>query len=376
MGVEENNREENGSSTTTRKTSRGFLSRNERKLSFLAFIAGFVWDGIFLTQVTIVEASVVLGIYLGVIAIGIIVFNTVESKVGASKWLKRSVVWIPYLIQFMYGTLFNASLIFYTQSAEISASWPFLLFIAIVVLGNELLHRRRHRLTFQIGMFFTAEFLYFVLVVPITVGKMGSEIFIVSGLISLFVLLTVTYFVSRFARPRFEEDKILRTFFVVLIYIVINVLYFTNIIPPIPLSLKSVGVYHSVVKDGNDYKVTYEPVPSYVFWRAENNIFHAMAGDTAYVFSSVFAPTSISAEVFHEWWYFDINNNQLVLVSKIPFKISGGRDGGFRGYSKKEHIYLGDWKVDIVTDQRQLIGRLNFTVVASTTLPILKTAIK
>lgn len=359
----------------SQKRSHGFLSRNEKKLSFLAFIAGFAWDGIFLTRVTVNEASIVLGIYLGFIAFGIVAFNAVESKISAGKLLRRSVAWIPYVIQFMYGTLFNASLIFFTQSAELSASWPFLLFIAVIVLGNEIFHRRRDRLTFQMIMFFVAEFLYFALIVPIIVGKMGSGIFISSGLISIVIIMIVSLAVSRFARARFVEGKVIRGLIIIFIYVGINVLYFENIIPPIPLSLKNVGVYHSVLKSGNDYKVTYEPMPSYVFWRKENSIFHAPAGSDAYVLSSIFAPTSISTQVYHEWWYFDINTNQWLLVSKIPFKISGGRDGGFRGYSKKEHIYIGDWRVDLTTDQNQRVGRLYFTVVDSKA-PALETRIR
>ncbi len=366
MTSEDYNPESGNFESNSRKQNRGFLSRNERKISFFAFIAGFAWDGYFLTKVTIGEASVVLGAYLAFVAFGIVVFNSVESKIGAGKLLKRSVVWIPYVIQFMYGTLFNASLIFYTQSAELSSSWLFLLFLAVIVLGNEIFHRRRHRLTFQVAMFFIAEFLYLVLVIPIIVGKMGSGIFIVSGLASLLVLMTVSSAVRRFAKARFVEDRIIRTAVVIFIYVGINVLYFTDIIPPIPLSLKSVGVYHSVEKTGNDYRVAFEPVPSYVFWRKENDIFHASAGSDAYVFSSIFAPTSISAQIYHEWWYFDTSDNRWILVSKIPFQISGGRDAGFRGYSKKEHIYLGEWRVDITTDQRQLIGRVYFTVVDST----------
>src|SRR3989344_549060 len=347
------------------KKSQGFFARNERKLSFLAFLAGFAWDGYFLTKISLTETGFVLGVQLAFIIFGIVVFNAVESKAGASKFLKRSVIWIPYVVQFMFGTLFNASLIFFSQSAELSSSWPFLLFISVFVLGNEIFHRRRDRLTFQIWMFFIAEFLYFVWVVPLVLGKMGPEIFVLSGFVALAVLGLLAYFVSRFAKARFEESRAVRAVVLIILYLGINALYFSDIIPPIPLSLRSVGVYHSVLKEGDQYKVTYEPAPSYVFWRKENGIFHAPAGSDAYVLSAVFAPTSIKVKVYHEWWYFDINKNQWLLVSKIPFNISGGREGGFRGFSKKEHIYVGDWRVVFVTDESQKIGRVYFTVVDS-----------
>src|SRR3989344_5720071 len=211
----ENSIEADYSDSAPRKQNRRFLSRHERKLSFLAFLSGFAWDGYFLTKISLNEASLVLGLQLVFIAFGIISFNYVESKVGAGKFLKRSVVWIPYVIQFMFGTLFNASLIFFFQSAELSSSWPFLVFLAVVVLGNEIFHRRRDRLTFQVAMFFIAEFLYFVLVIPIVVGKMGSTIFIISGIVSLIVLMIVSSGVSRFARTRFEESRVIRVLVII-----------------------------------------------------------------------------------------------------------------------------------------------------------------
>ena len=179
-------------SDDSRESARGFLARNERKLSFLAFVAGFVWDSVFITRVSMAETSLILGLYLVFIAFGIIVYNTVESKINPSRFLRRSVVWIPYVIQFMFGTLLNAALIFFFQSAELSSSWPSLLFVVIVVFVNEIFHHRRDRLTFQIILFFVSEFLYLVLVFPFILGKMGAGIFILSGLSSLMVIFIVS----------------------------------------------------------------------------------------------------------------------------------------------------------------------------------------
>lgn len=52
---------------------------------------------------------------------------------------------------------------------------------------------------------------------------------------------------------------------------------------------------------------------------------------------------------------------------KIEFEITGGRDGGYRGYSYKTNILEGKWKVDVTTNDDMILGRINFTVVYDST---------
>lgn len=359
------------------KNNKSFVRRNEKTLSFLFFIAGFIFDAVTLTKVTVLEASLILGIYLAVIAFCMVLFNTIGERTFPGSCLRKSVSWIPFLIQFMFGTLLNASFIFFTESAELATSWPFLTFLALIVLGNEVLHRKRDRLTFQFTVFFVSEFLYFVLVIPILVGKMGTFIFILSGLISVAILMFLAWLLSRFAGERYFEGRKIRFSIIFSVYIIVNFLYFTNIIPPIPLSLKDVGVYHSITKISSGYRVEYEPETSpFVFWRKESNIFHVVSGESAYLFSAIFAPTSLTVPVMHEWSYFDQEKKVWVVTNKIKYVIEGGRDAGYRGYSKKDNITPGLWRVVIMTEQGQRIGSVSFTVIGSTTVSSLKDEVK
>ena len=41
----------------------------------------------------------------------------------------------------------------------------------------------------------------------------------------------------------------------------------------------------------------------------------------------------------------------------------GGRDGGYRGYSVKRDPTAGHWRVNVVTEFGQVIGRVSFEVV-------------
>lgn len=350
----------------------GFISRHHRLVSTIVFIAGFIWDGATLTFVDLSGAAVILGCYLAVIAAGIIIYQAVTSR-HREGWKRKIVGIIPYVIQFMFGTLFNASLIFYTRSAEISASWPFLLFLLLAIFSNELLRKKQDHITFQIVLFFLAEFLYFVFALPIISGRIGSDIFILSGLISLAILAIVVFVVSKVARERSLETRTVRILIVIVFYSALNYCYFTNLIPPIPLALKDSGIFHSVTKVGADYVVSYEPAPQYEFWRKESDVFNEIPGQPIYVWSAIFAPSAFNLPIYHQWYYFDQEKNQWILSSKIDFQIIGGRQDGYRGYTFKRGVSPGKWRVDITTGSNQRLGSISFTVVLATSSPILET---
>ena len=93
-----------------------------------------------------------------------------------------------------------------------------------------------------------------------------------------------------------------------------------------------------------------------------NNIIYISSDEPVYVFSSVFAPTKLNTEIFHKWQYYDEANEQWIESDKLGFSISGGRDGGYRGYTLKSNIQEGLWRVDVVTKRNQLLGRVKFVV--------------
>lgn len=341
----------------------------------MAFIAGFIWDGLTLVHVSLFEAGIILGAYIFLIGLGILFFNRVKSKVLPGLFWEKVSSFIPYGTQFMFGTLFNAAFIFYGQSAELSSSWPFVVFLILVVLGNELLRKKHDRLAFQLVMFFIAAFLYFVFMMPMVFGKMGDGMFLLGGGVSLLVSFLLMYLLSRFARERFLEKHTLSAIAILFFYGVFNFLYFANLIPPIPLALKSAAIYHDVYRSGNNYYASYEP-SSKSFWSKESRVLHLTAGGSAFVFTSVFAPTILSAPIYHVWQYYDETKKNWIVSSRVGFPIIGGRDGGYRGYSVKNNIAPGKWRVDLVTENGQHLGHLSFEIIRVNSLPTLKKEIK
>ncbi|MCC2656246.1 MAG: hypothetical protein K0Q76_1354 [Panacagrimonas sp.] len=78
----------------------------------------------------------------------------------------------------------------------------------------------------------------------------------------------------------------------------------------------------------------------------------------AVAFVSVRAPTGLSQAVVFDW------HREGALIDRIPAEISGGREAGFRTYSRKQNFPAesrGHWRVDLRTPQGQLIARMRFT---------------
>ena len=50
------------------------------------------------------------------------------------------------------------------------------------------------------------------------------------------------------------------------------------------------------------------------------------------------------------------------MTDRIPIVIAGGRDKGYRGYTVKQRVVPGDWRVDVETAEGRVIGRVSFQV--------------
>jgi len=153
-------------------------------------------------------------------------------------------------------------------------------------------------------------------------------------------------------------------------------LYFTNLIPPIPLSLKDADVLHSIQRNtDSNYDVTYENHG----WREYFQMYpdyNETPGSPVYAYSAIFSPQDLNLNIVHEWQYYDAVQKKWLTESIINLPVVGGRNGGFRTYSVRSNLAPGKWKVNIKTDQGQTIGHLRFNVISSQIEPVLASGVK
>lgn len=348
---------------------RSLLQKHKSHIPTAALVIGAVWDWLTLTRPDTLYANVMLLSYLVIASGTILLLNHRSVRQDTEP------VWMLALMQFCMGNLASGLLVLYSQSATIVGSWLFLLVLAGFVLGNEFARERYARLRSHLIAYYVVLSAYLGLVVPLLVGMIGGTVFFLSmcaGLGIMFLYLTVLY---KIAPARVQKDWRMTAVGIGAVFAIYNALYFTNFIPPVPLSLKDVGVYQNVERiDGvgsSIYQVSGEPAPRWYDVSAKlDPQVHVVLPGVLYCVSAVFTPDNLSVPIYHRWE--ELIEGTWLTRSRISFPIYGGRDGGFRGYTMKA-VEAGKWRCSVETTSGELIGRQTFTVVPVAKLPELVT---
>lgn len=350
-----------------------WTSRYERHLSAGAMLVGAVLDQLFFGRVDLWQTQAVFAGYAAICFISIPLLHYLEARAlqGHARPRWRSL--LPIVTQFALGGFWSGFLVFYGRSAVISASWPFLLLVVVVFIGNELLSRYHDRLVFTTTLFFFALYSYAIFAVPIYTGTIGTGTFILSGVIAVIVFALFTALLRILGRERFLHDVWRMRIGASIVLILINVFYFTNILPPLPLAAKAAGVYHAVWREPGAYLAKTEPQSWRVRYLGTTPTLHVVSGDSLYAYSSIFAPTTLETTVVHRWQWYNPTTQEWVTRAAISYPILGGRDGGYRGYSAVLANTAGDWRVNIETINGLLIERLVFAVEIAALPPEQKT---
>jgi hypothetical protein len=332
---------------------------------------GFVFDLILAKRPDSIADHILLLSYLAIAGAVIIQLNRREMRRKEAQHSAEPLL-LLLLLQFSFGGLASNFLILYGKSGTLTASALFIGFLIALIFGNEYLRNRYAQLRFNVGVYYLLILTYCVIAVPVFITHtIGTWVFLLSGFISLGVIAGFLAILWSIVFRSKEVSKLFAVATIVLsIFLIFNALYFLNIIPPVPLSLKDVGVYHSLLKrsDGN-YVALYEAAPWWQFWRDTNATYTLGAGASAFCFSSVFAPTNLETPIYHEWEKFNDASGAWELEARIAFPIAGGRSDGYRGYSVKSALTPGQWRCNVETERGALIGRSAFVVVEATTSP-------
>lgn len=347
------------------------LKPYERQLSAVAMVGGFIFDNFAFGRIDHPATQAVFAGYLVFAGASIAFLHYYESRaerVGKPfRW--RTIV--SAATQFALGALWSAFLIFYTRSSAIVVSWPFLLVLAAIFLSNEIFREYHSRLVFTVVLFFIALFSYMTFVVPIIVGTMNEFTFIISDACTLLAFALFLGLLAMLGRKRVWDDIGKLTIGALVAFVAINLFYFFNILPPIPLAMADVGIYHRIVRTDGSYEAVGEPLP-WTVRLGETPTIHLKPGEPLYAYSAVFAPIQLKTKIVHRWQYHD-DKKGWVTVSTIGFPITGGRDNGYRGFTIKSHPQPGAWRVDIDTVDGRVVGRIGFYVQTVTEEPGLET---
>jgi len=329
----------------------------------LAFLGGFITDILWLNKVDSVldNATLLFYVFLATLSI-IILYAGIALRFG-EKWSQRARKLAPIVMQYSFGGLFSGMLIFYGHSGALLASWPFLILFILAMFANELLNNREQRLVFNLTSYFIGIFSYLVLGVSVLSGLMGPMVFVGSGLIALLMVYYLIIFLENFIPHYLKLKKREIVFSILSAFAILNLLYFANVIPPIPLSLKEITIAQSVVHHGTGkYQVTYELIP---WWDLNGHLlttFHPSSTGSVSCFTKVFAPTRIKTDIFHVWEFKNSQTNSWQEHFKLSYSITGEAVNGYRGYTSIQSFQDGLWRCSVKTARGQVLGRKVFTI--------------
>lgn len=323
-----------------------------------ALFAGFVFELFTLRRPdTLFENATISG-YLLISALTILLL-----QFGFSTSTEKRRIIMLTILQFSFGHLASSLMILYAHSGTLAGGLIFIGILAALFFSNELLKNHYARNTFRISMWYFLLLTYMTLVVPIFLKEVGIYPFIVS----VIVAFTITAIFVRFLAilsPRAQEEYIRPIRISILIITALfSLLYFTNNMPPVPLALKDIGIYHAVQRQGVEYIFTYEKPKWYQLLRKTSKEYHFKHGEYAYCFTAIFAPKHLKTKIWHRWEYLNEKTNKWETKARVSFPIYGGRSSGYRGYTRTAQLQNGKWRCSVETTKGALLGRTVFTAV-------------
>ncbi|MFK7953771.1 MAG: DUF2914 domain-containing protein [Ekhidna sp.] len=341
-----------------------FIKKHQKYAPILFFIGGFIFDSLTLGRIDRLYDLSVLCSHMTSLTITIYLYNLSGDGKWTGTFLERFEEYFPLAIQFFFGGLSSAYVVYFSRSVSLTKTATFFIILIVLLLANELLKKRISNKYLQFSVYFFISFTFFTFMVPVFIKEMSTEIFLLSGCISFIstsLLIAIIYKISPSTRSEIHLGKLIGL--IVGIYALINSFYFLRLIPPVPLALNDGIVAHNVESIDGEFVVTFETDDWYVFWRNHRLKYIHSPGENIYVFSSIFAPTSLEKTIFHRWKWYNNRSKEWEKVEDIGYKITGGRDGGYRGYTYKNNVKSGDWKVEVLTKEEHVLGIIEFEIV-------------
>jgi hypothetical protein len=334
------------------------------------FLSGVTYDTVTLTRIDRLQDNLVLMLYLALLGTLIVLTGRwgnepspdreqLASLSSFTRWVFASRPYYPMASQFLLGGLFSAYTIFYSRSATFTGTAVFFALLIMLLVANEFLRDRLSNLRLLISLYAVVCFAFFTFFLPVMTGYMNAVVFVIGAILSVAVVLRVSQLIYRNNPDRSRREAIGVTVPAAALIGTLVGFYFLNLIPPVPLSLKFGGMYHEIKRTGDQFELSFER-QWYQVWKRSDATYPSNL--PIYCFTAVFAPVDLNTTIYHHWYFRPNSDRPFTHADKIPIKISGGREGGYRAYSFKQGLDPGDWRVDIETSDGRIVGRVSVTV--------------
>lgn len=342
-----------------------YIDQNERHVTAIAFAFGFMFDIITAERIDSWLLIAQQVAYLAIITVIMLQAFFAEGEpppdpAGLHLFRRLYRDYHTLIVHFLLGSLLSLYTIFFFKSSSLFTSFGFLGVLVTLLVANESRRFKALGLSIRFALFSICLLSFAAGVVPVFIGSVGVAVFLLSMLIACIPV----YFIHRYVRTRAPErqaqarNQLLVPFGLVLVLFL--VLYLFRLIPPVPLSIPFISVYHHVERTQGDYLLSHER-PAWRVWHNGDQKFLAQPGDRVFVFFRIFSPARFADQVTLLWFWQD-GSRGWTLQDSIPINIVGGRKDGFRGYGVKANYQPGDWKLQVMTNDGREIGRIYFEI--------------
>lgn len=266
-------------------------------------------------------------------------------------WRQR----FSWAVQFCFGSLFSALVVCYFKSSGSLASFILVILLAILLVGNEFLQKKYESFGVSLAFLSLLGTMFMNFTLPHLVHRIGFIWFFLSTLLSLGVCVLL-WKISR------RSKKVLIA--PIGISVCLVAAYLMNWVPPVPLVLKHQLVCQNF--DKTDYSCDVDAPSLLQKIGLKIPTVHRIPGEDVYVLASVYAPAELKAEIEYRWHYMNPTTEKYSLTDKISsgrMVINGGREDGFRSFSRKKNIPAGKYRVEVAFKDGAVIGSQSFEVI-------------
>jgi len=340
---------------------KNFYNRHEPACTAGLFVAGFLFDVLAVGRIDKLHNIIHQATYLSLCAYltGLELRESHGDFVPPER-LKTAWRYHAGATHFMLGTLLNIYTLFYFKSASLGVSLLFLAALATLIAINELKPFKDSGTLLRRGLFSLCLVSYFTYLIPTLMGRIGVLPFLGSLTAAAACAGLLNWRLT--VRLPAQRELVLRhvAYPFAVVAALFALLYFAKVIPPVPLALSEIGIYHNVSREGDRFELT-SLRPRWKFWQRGDQTFLARPGDTIFCWVAVFAPTNFSERLAVRWRM--LTPGGWEEADTIPLAIAGGRDGGWRAFTAKANYRPGDWRVEVLTSDGRELGRIDLTVV-------------
>jgi hypothetical protein len=339
----------------------GAYQKHSRWIPLASFAGGFVFDMLTISRIDAIVTILQQTIYIAAVG-ALVALELLEGtrEIKPPRWLGRAWEYREAALHFLLGALLNGYAIFYFKSASALTSFVFVGLLLGVLVANEFLRFGQSRIQVHTALLSLCLISFMACLWPILLGFIGVIPFLAAVVSSGLAF----HAFSRWLEPRLSSrpgllrKQVTRPF--IAVHAIFAALYFAHAIPPVPLSVRYMGIYHSIEKKDGAYHLGYTR-PAWKFWQSGDQTFLARPGDVVHSFVQVFSPTRFKDELYVRWLQWS-ERGGWQPSDAIPMQVTGGRDEGYRGVTKKTNYSPGLWRVQVETRDGQEIGRISFRI--------------